>query len=85
MSHTATHSGVRIKGHIMAILIKDYSLFFFFFLTKQDNIWRKQGRTEEEVDKNIYLISTSNIVKEISSAKTMIFHAPNISESFSNS
>lgn len=53
----------------MVIPIKDYSLFF---IIKQDNIWRKQRGTEEAVGKNIYLISTSNIVKEISSAKTLI-------------
>lgn len=45
------------------ILTKDYSLFFL--LIKQDNIWRKQGGTEEAVDKNIYIINTSNIVKSL--------------------
>jgi len=55
------------------------------FLIKWDKIWRKQGGTEEAVDKNIYLISSSGIFKEVSSAKTTISHAPIVSENFSNS
>lgn len=81
--HILPHIQVwEVKGHIMVILIKDY---YPFFLIKQDNIWRKQGGTEEAVGKNIYLISTSNLVKEISSAKTMISQAPSVNESFSDS